>query len=281
MSGAPFAVTLRSGSTGNASLIYDGENALMVDCGIGFRALSALFDGLRLPMSALRAICLTHEHGDHTSLLRNGHRLCGVEVIASAGTLDVVSSKYAVTDARVIGQRDTLRVGAMTVKRFNTPHDANESCGYTVKTEELSVGVCTDLGEVPRAAIDSLCGCEYVIIESNHDVDMLRRGSYPPHLRRRILSRFGHLSNDDCAAAVTRLAKSGTRRVTLAHLSDENNDPSVALGTVIGALTDEGLAIDVDVAPRYEMGEKFCCTSQSPLPGSWINPIGARLAMNT
>ncbi|GHV09577.1 MBL fold hydrolase [Clostridia bacterium] len=242
--------------------------------------MNSSLSALGLSLESLSAICLTHEHGDHTSLLRTYHRLNGVQVVASGGTIDAVAVKHGITNARVLAAKDALRVGGMTIRRFNTSHDARESRGYTLAMETMKVGVCTDLGEMSRAALDALCGADYVVLESNHDVDMLKRGPYPMHLRRRILSRYGHLSNDDCAAAAVKLAEGGTRRIALAHLSQENNDPSVAMGTVMWALSQAGREIQVEVAPRYEMGEVFCYTLQSQRRESWGGPIGAMLAPN-
>ena len=259
---AAFAVTLRSGSSGNCVLVSDGEAHILIDCGLSLRALTAELKPFGLTPSGLSAIFLTHEHSDHTKLLHAPGRDAPARVTASRGTLEAARVHK---NASVIEAAQSVKPtpgGRMTVTRFDTSHDAAESCGYVVEFGGHRVGVCTDLGRMTDRVLNALSVCEYVILESNHDADMLKSGPYPLFLRRRILSGVGHLSNSDCARAVARLAASGTRRVTLAHLSEENNDPSLAIGASCHAVSQTGAElgkdIQIDAAPRLEAGEMYC-----------------------
>ncbi|MCL2083667.1 MAG: MBL fold metallo-hydrolase [Oscillospiraceae bacterium] len=257
-----FAVTLRSGSSGNCALVSDGTSHVLIDCGLSLRALTHELAAFGLTPGMLTAILLTHEHTDHTRLLTGAARAPRVPVLASRGTLDAARLH---DNASVIETERPVSLGRMLITRFDTPHDAAESCGYVIELTGsrggARVGVCTDLGKITQEVAGALAGCEYIILESNHDVELLNSGPYPLFLRRRILSGVGHLSNDDCAGALPGLAAAGARRVTLAHLSERNNDPSLALGAAAWAALNAGLEpgrdIGIDAAPRFGAGGAY------------------------
>jgi phosphoribosyl 1,2-cyclic phosphodiesterase len=251
------AVTLCSGSSGNATFLTNGQTHILVDCGLSLKRLSAGIACFGLRPENLDAVLLTHEHTDHTSALKVWGRL-EVPVYGTEGTLSAVKSRQYINDARAFSD-SVFNIGGITVRAFNTCHDAEDSCGYVFSMGNTRIGVCTDLGEITNDVLDALCGCEYVILECNHDIHMLKNGPYPLFLRRRVLSRLGHLCNDDCAEAVVSLAKTGLKRVSLAHMSEQNNDPSLALGSIMWALNEYNAEhnVQVDVAPRYEAGIAF------------------------
>lgn len=230
---------------------------MLVDCGLSLRRLTKALAPYGLTPGELNAVLLTHEHSDHTGALKTWGRL-NVPVYGTEGTICAVKKHFEIDGAHALTD-ETIRIGGITVRAFRTSHDSEESCGYTFNLGSTRVGVCTDLGEITDGVINALCGCEYVILECNHDIHMLKNGPYPLFLRRRVLSRFGHLCNEDCAQAVVTLAKTGLKRVSLAHMSEQNNDPSLALGSVIWALNefDREHGVQVDVAPRYETGAVF------------------------
>ena len=252
------AVTLCSGSSGNAAFITNGQTHILVDCGLTLKRLSAELADFGLGINELDAVLLTHEHTDHMGALKSWSRF-GVPVYGTEGTLGAVRTKYDIKETRVLPPDGVFKVGGVTVRAFETSHDAEESCGYVFGMGGARIGVCTDLGEMTDGVLDALCGCEYVILECNHDIHMLKNGPYPLFLRRRVLSRLGHLCNEDCADAVVSLAKTGLRRVTLAHMSEQNNDPSLAVGAVMWALDTYNTEhnVRVDVAPRYGTGTPF------------------------
>ena len=152
----------------------------------------------------------------------------------------------AVDCMHVIPVGESFRVGSLQVRAFHTPHDTDESVGYRVEGEGC-FAMATDMGHVSQEVVDGLLGADIALIESNHDLEMLRNGGYPFYLKRRILSARGHLSNADCALLARQLAESGTGEIVLGHLSRENNRPELALRETAAAL--EGLETRLCCAP--------------------------------
>lgn len=236
---------LFSGSSGNSYYIGSRSAGVLIDAG---RSAKQLENVLRLcgedPL-AVQGILLTHEHTDHISGLRvfaNKYRL---PVFASAGTLASLGEMGEGLEVHPIDQG--LQLAGMTVNFFHTSHDCAEPLGYRIKTEDgRAFTLSTDLGYLSDEVKETLMGTDFAVIESNHDEKMLREGRYPYYLKKRILSDHGHLSNDTCAAFLPELAKSGTKRFLLAHLSRENNTPSLALETALIHLVKAGLIRDVD-----------------------------------
>ncbi len=226
------------------------DTAILIDAGKSARALCNALKAIGTDMKEIRAIFVTHDHHDHVS------------------ALEVLSKKYEIpihmTDrsaslydwypdspihARLVrhGPVFSEQVGELRVSSFLTPHDSRMSVGYRVECEgeaEIScVGVATDIGYVTEEIRKGLLGCDAVVLESNHDVDMLRNGPYPYDLKQRILSKRGHLSNHDSALFSAELAGKGTRAFLLAHLSEENNEPTLALEETERAISDAGVRI--------------------------------------
>ena len=139
-------------------------------------------------------------------------------------------------------------IGGVDVRPFAIPHDANEPVGFAFSCQGMRCGVATDIGHIGKAWMDAVTGCQALVLEANHDVEMVERGPYPQRLRRRILGRNGHLCNADCAKALLELAKKGTRAVSLAHLSVDNNLPELAYNTVCEALSGAGYAVGSDIS---------------------------------
>lgn len=241
---------LYSGSDGNAALLRADGCAVLIDAGRCAKHLCASLREAGVEPDALQAVFLTHEHRDHTAAL---------DVFIKHHKLPVhVAGRSAEKLARCAGDalREALvphpplyseRVGPFTFTSFLTPHDSLESVGYRIiftdEQGEHALGYVTDLGCVTPAVEQGLLGCEGVVLECNHDVEMLMTGPYPPDLKRRIASRNGHLSNTDCAAFAARLADAGMQRLLLAHLSETNNLPELALSEVAAALCGTGVCV--------------------------------------
>ena len=138
-------------------------------------------------------------------------------------------------------------IGSVNVHPFPIPHDANEPVGYSFACKGLRCAVATDLGHIQDTWMDAITGCQAIVLEANHDVEMVNRGPYPSHLKRRILGKKGHLNNEDCAKALLSLVKTGTQAVFLSHLSQDNNLPELAYNTVCGALHDAGYVVGEEI----------------------------------
>ena len=219
-------IPLFSGSGGNCTYVTGGDTHILIDAGVSARRISRALCTLGLTLSEIDAIFITHEHRDHIAALPV---LCG----KLEAPVHMTESSYACSPLPAgIRTHDTVyteQVGALTVTSFPLSHDTACCVGYTVRLGNRCVGVMTDTGYVTDEAVWSLVGCEQVLIESNHDEQMLRNGPYPRPLQNRILSEQGHLSNEDCARFCAFLAARGTREILLAHLSRENNTPALAL----------------------------------------------------
>lgn len=239
---------LFSGSKGNCTYIGCSGSGILVDAGVSGKAILTMLEEREIAPESIAAIFVTHEHIDHIAGLHAVAAKLGVPVYASAETLETLNSmgKLKNLDARVINGAPAA-VGEISVSRFSTPHDCLGSSGFTVTLPDArKVAVATDMGSLTDEIKTSLCGCDLVMIESNHDVMMLQNGPYPYPLKRRILSENGHLSNACCADFLPSLVRSGTTRLVLAHLSRDNNHPAVARETARAALTSVGMTENED-----------------------------------
>lgn len=257
--------TLYSGSKGNAAYLRLAGTELLVDAGKSARCLCRSLEEIGASIESIRAILLTHEHTDHTAaldvLLR--HRPMPVHIPRASADKMAKTAPMHVTNCLIPHPPVfSEEIEGISVSSFPTPHDSAASVGYRFFFEENgtahTVGYATDTGHLSRELREGLRGCEAAVIESNHDVEMLMTGPYPYDLKRRILSRYGHLSNADCASLATDLVKSGARRLLLAHLSEQNNEPELAYGELAATLA--GLDVQIAVAsptqPTWLVNEK-------------------------
>ena len=242
---------LFSGSSGNSVYIACGGVRLLVDAGVSAARVEANLDEIGVSPEELDAILVTHEHIDHIRGLGVLSRKYGVPIYANEGTWSGIEQKESgipMRCRRTFYTGEEFSVGRMSVHPFAIPHDAQEPVGYAFSCGTLTCGVATDIGHISSGWMDAVSGCQALVLEANHDVEMVERGPYPQRLRRRILGRNGHLCNADCAKALLELAKKGTRAVSLAHLSADNNLPELAYNTVCEALSGAGYAVGSDIS---------------------------------
>lgn len=251
---------LYSGSTGNAALLSSGEVRVLIDAGRCARDLTASLVAAGASPAALRAIFLTHEHRDHTAALDVFLRHYPVPVHVPEPCVARLARDLSPAARECLCPHPPLfccRVGNLCFTSFDTPHDSAACVGYRIgiecKEATHTIGYATDVGYVSPSVEAGLTGCEAVVIECNHDEDMLWDGPYPAELKRRIAARYGHLSNAACAALAAKLAACGTRRLLLAHLSETNNLPELALGEVCAALA--GTDVTVRAASPTDITE--------------------------
>ena len=256
--------TVVSGSSANCTYVEIDGCGLLVDAGAGIRRTEALLNSVGASLSNVKGIFITHEHVDHISGLKTILKKYRIPVLATPSTLEEVARLCPTVDPDLfcsLPRGGSAKNGVFCVTSFPCMHDAVDCSGYVIEGNGVRVGIATDLGVVSPKVLESLQGCEALVFESNHDVDMLRNGPYPYSLKQRIFGECGHLSNQQCAEALAQLIPTGVRKVYLAHLSKENNTESLCLCTVKNYLRRAGIdpeeAVSVSVAPRSECSEVF------------------------
>ena len=254
-------VPLFSSSKGNSYYIQGNSSAILIDAGRNLKQLELALSANYLSMQNVRAIFVTHEHSDHISALKVLLKRYDIPLYASRGTLDYLTRTDKVpASARLNVITDAVETAGFRVERVETSHDAAEPCGYFVTTPDgRRMSLVTDTGYLTQNARQALSRSHLAVIESNHDIDMLREGMYPYILKKRILSDSGHLSNAACAEALPDFVGSGLTRIILGHLSEENNTPHLALNESIDALSHAGMVRNsdylIDVAPVATNGK--------------------------
>lgn len=229
--------SLGSGSSGNALLVEGGATRLMVDCGFGLRETARRLGRLGLEPGDLAGILVTHEHSDHVGGVFRFARRHGLPVWLTYGTLMAAGEAAKEADCRVIDSHQALTVGDLQVIPYPVPHDAREPVQFVFSDGALRLGLLTDAGEATAHMRQMLSGCEGLVLECNHDADMLARSNYPASLKRRIAGRYGHLENRAAAGLLDDIDTTRLQHVVAAHLSERNNLPGVAvkaLATVLG-----------------------------------------------
>lgn len=234
---------LGSGSSGNATFIASGDDALLIDAGFSARETLRRIAEAGADATHVRAILVTHEHTDHVSGVRVLAKRLDVPVYATSGTWSGIRQSHEIEDRHRIVPGEELRIGTLEVLAFRTSHDAAEPVGYRVTGScGTSFGLMTDTGVATPEALEALAGCDLLGIETNHDERMLENGPYPYFLKQRIASDRGHLSNAAAMAALETLAHDGLRMVMGLHLSQENNAPTLVARTLEAALARIGVA---------------------------------------
>jgi phosphoribosyl 1,2-cyclic phosphodiesterase len=241
--------SLGSGSSGNALVIETSRSALLVDCGLAPSTLSRGLAIGRRTIEGLTALLVSHEHVDHVRALQRLVK-AKVPIVATAGTGRELDCGPSVV--RPIQLGSAIDVDGIVVRALGVSHDAAEPCGYYVEAEDVRLTVLTDLGCANESLLEPLAASDLIVLEANHDEDLVRRGPYPSHLKRRLLSPMGHLSNADCGALLRRaLAEADRpRTIWLAHLSAVNNRPDLAVSTVASALAQNRVTHATRALPR-------------------------------
>ena len=227
--------------------------------GISCRRVCKALAELGLTPDSLSGILITHEHGDHISGLATYIKKYHTPIYCSHAVSRQLCYRLAGAEPllRPMELGEPISFGEVEAEILPTSHDRPGSAAWHFTTPEGRVGYITDTGTIVEETGERLLGADLLVLESNHDVDMLRAGPYPYTLKKRILGEFGHLSNAAAAEYAVKSARAGTRSILLAHLSDENNTPELALLTVKQALAEAGLDVPLAAAPRDVMSEAY------------------------
>lgn len=240
---------LYSGSSGNASLIASSCTSVLIDAGMSGKSIVEAIHAVRFSPERLQGILITHEHSDHVKGAGVLSRRFDLPIYATEGSwcgMQKAVGEIARKNIRVFSPGQTFFVGDLEVLPFAISHDANEPVGYSIAHKGVRVSQMTDLGYVSEENLDAVMRSSLVLLESNHDIDLLETGCYPAVLKKRIRSKRGHLSNDDCGKALLRLFDGGVRRFVLGHLSGENNTETIAFSAAKQTAETNGLALGAD-----------------------------------
>ena len=234
---------LFSGSTGNSTYIGTKDSGLLIDAGASAKGIASALERAGASMEDINAVAVTHCHSDHIKGLKAVLKKTGAALYATPETLEfLVKENYVPAETQVIAMDGKeICVRDIKIGSFSTSHDSVGSCGYCVTLPDgKRFSLCTDTGVITDGIHSAILGSDAVLIESNHDVEMLKKGPYPPFLKVRIMSDMGHISNSVCSTEVLALFKNGTSRFILGHLSLNNNTPLLAQSASEAVLMDVG-----------------------------------------
>ncbi|HSW12493.1 MAG TPA: MBL fold metallo-hydrolase [Solimonas sp.] len=227
--------SLGSGSKGNATLIECDGTRVMVDCGFNTREAESRLQRLGIDPASLDAILVTHEHSDHLGGVARYARRHGTPVWITHGTFAAWADPQ-VPQLQRFSPHDSFRIGALEIQPFPVPHDAREPCQYVIGDGQRRLGILSDAGHVTPYMRAMLADCDALMLESNHDPQMLADGPYPSVLKRRVGGGLGHLSNAQSAALLASVDATRLQHLVLTHLSEVNNSPELARSTAVAAL---------------------------------------------
>lgn len=245
-------MSLGSGSSGNAYLLYTDTDCIMIDCGVGIRLLKKHLHNYGLQLSMIRNLLVTHDHADHIKAVGALSVDHNIPVYATKEVHDGITRNWCVKRkvgaemVRYINKGETIQVGEFQVTPFAVPHDSNDCVGYFVECEGVKFTLVTDCGHITDEIRQYVRRANYLVIEANHEPEKLAAGPYPQYLKDRISSPSGHLSNAECAETIATEATPELKYVWLCHLSDENNHPELARKTIETILRSHGLIVGKD-----------------------------------
>lgn len=261
-------ICLGSGSSGNCFYIGTPNCGILIDAGIAARTIKKHLKEAGIEMDNLRGILVTHDHADHIKALGSLGEKLHIPVYSTSLVHQGIARSYCmterlVTSARTIEKEKPFQIGDFHIECFEVPHDGTDNVGYCIKVEGTTFTFLTDLGEITPTAARYIDQANYLIIEANYDTDMLRMGPYPRHLKERIASSTGHMSNADTAQFLAYHIQPHLRHIWLCHLSKDNNHPELAYKTVELALRNKGIMVGKEVeltalkrttpSPLYEL----------------------------
>ena len=256
-------VNLGSGSKGNCTLVASNSAVLLIDAGLPLKEIEEKLVKLGVDAEYIKGILVTHEHSDHIKSVGKLSKKYHIPVFAHQNEWGVLMTKAKdiPQNLRISFDYNDFYVADMTISSFELSHDANMCVGYSVMCGGEKFSIATDLGFCPKQVVEKMKGSQVVLIEANHDENLLANNpNYPVILKRRILSSKGHLSNKQSAEVIAQLV-GGTNQIILGHLSEENNSPSLAYNTIKSILLEKGIEegkhIFIDVASQEKMSSIF------------------------
>lgn len=254
--------SLYSGSSGNSSLIQSKDINILVDAGVSGKKIIDALASINIDIENISAILITHEHSDHTQSIATLSKKYNIPVYANKKTWDAMSDKKAKISENNIcyfNNNKSFTLNDITVLPFDIPHDAANPCGFSISDNESKVSIATDIGHMTNSILDNIKDSNFLLLEANYEPDVLKCSSYPFHLKQRIASPIGHLSNIEAGKTINYLADFGVKNIMLGHLSNENNFPELAYKSVLEQINDKSLNLSVanrfKPSPIFDTGE--------------------------
>lgn len=249
---------LASGSKGNCIYLGTGSTKILIDAGLSAKSIIAKLNEINVDIQDIDAILVSHEHGDHIQGLKVLGLRMGIPILANTETAKgIVETFHDCPKFKVFSTGETFEFGDLEIHPFSIQHDTLDPVAFTIRTGNLKLGFCTDLGFVTTLVSNHLQGCDYLYVEANHQPSMVHASSRPMVYKQRVLSRTGHLSNEACGNLLAHVAHKGLKHVHLAHLSSECNSKEVALQVIQGILAEKNIQLDMCVAPQDKISRAF------------------------
>ena len=269
---------LGSGSAGNSYYFESDGTAILVDAGLGPRETRKRLEEVGKSIESVKALVITHEHYDHIRGAGRIARKFDIPIYLTRGTLDASTIKREETRIVLFENNSTFTIGELNVHARRTLHDATDPSCFVIEARDgTRVGLASDLGYVDDPVLKHLSGCDGLFFEANHDLDMLRMGTYPWSLKRRIMSRLGHLSNDDAMLAVQRMIGADLKTLCLIHLSQKNNHESIVRDMASRVVQKTGAQLELSIAKQFQATGMFEIRRRgSRMP---IRAIGAQMPL--
>ncbi len=251
--------SLYSGSSGNSIFLSSGGTKLLIDAGLSAKRIIEALVSIGEDPCELSALLISHEHSDHIRGAGILSRKFNIPIYANENTWEAMSpalGPVSLANRLYFDTGTVFEIGDICVNAFSIPHDACDPVGYNFFAQDKKITVATDIGHISLELLENLEASDLLLLESNHDVEMLRVGPYPWHLKKRIAGERGHLSNEAAGEVVAHMAEKGTKRFLLGHLSRENNFPELAYQTVCNALYEKQVCVGADVTLEVALRDR-------------------------
>lgn len=243
--------SLASGSSGNCQYIGTDKINILIDAGLSGKKIQEGLKSIDVDPNSINVILVTHEHKDHIKGVGILSRRFNIPIYANSNTwkhMEKHIGNISDENIRIFDTEKDFNLGDLGISTFRTYHDASESVGFCINKKHKKISILTDTGCVDNNIKNKIKGSDLMLVESNHDIEMLKMGKYPWFLKKRIMGDQGHLSNEDAGNLITEVFCENKENILLAHLSNENNFPELAYQTVANIIADKGINIDKDIS---------------------------------
>ncbi len=249
---------LASGSKGNCIYVSSSKTKILIDAGLSLKATTERLSEIGVDIGDIDAVVVSHEHSDHIAGIKPLVQKYSIPILANTETAKGIAEALGFCPKfKIFSTGEPFTFGDILIHPFSVQHDTLDPVMFTLRIDGIKLGICTDLGFATTLVQHHLQGCDFLLLESNHERDMVHASRRPHSIKQRILGRSGHLSNQECGQLLTKIAHADLKHVHLAHLSGECNSPEKAMQIVTEVLDSEGITLAIDIAPQLTLGKKI------------------------